>query len=124
MTRILVVDDSREFRKVVCVWIASQPDLELAGEASGGREAVATIERRRPDLVLMDAVMPDMNGFEATRRIKSGPDSPPVVVLSLYSTEALRRAAEAAGADGFVAKSELIQQLPQLLETLINTERR
>jgi chemotaxis response regulator CheB len=78
MARVLVVDDSREFRKVVCDWIASQPGLELAGEVVDGSDAVAAVERERPDLVLMDAAMSDMTGFEATRRIKSVPDAPPV----------------------------------------------
>ena len=124
MVRVLVVDDSHEFRKVLCVWIASQPGLELAGEAENGREALAELERKRPDIVLMDAVMPEMDGFEATRRIKSAPDPPPVVILSVYGDDATCHAAEAAGADGFVAKSDLIQQLPQLLDMLIDAERR
>ena len=124
MVRVLVVDDSGEFRKVLCVWIASQPGLELAGEAENGREALAELERKRPDIVLMDAVMPEMDGFEATRRIKSAPDPPPVVILSICNTGATRLAAEGAGADGFVAKSELMAQLPRLLETLTGPERR
>ena len=119
MARVLVVDDSKEFRAVMCDWIAMRPGLELVGEAADGTEAVDLVERLRPDLVLMDAIMHRMDGFEATRQIKSRPDPPQVVILTLHDSGATRPAAEAAGADGFVAKSDLTEALPRLLHELI-----
>jgi len=65
-----------------------------------------------------------MDGIEATRRIKSRQGTPLVAILTLHDSQAIRRAAAAAGADGFVAKSELIQELPRLIEALFNPARR
>ena len=118
MSRVLVVDDSSDFRRVVCAWIDARPGLELAASAVNGREALDAVERTHPDLVLMDALMPEMDGFEATRRIKADPDPPLIAVLTLHDSVAMRRAAELAGADGFVAKSEFTEALPQLLKKL------
>jgi len=75
------------------------------------------------DLVLMDAVMPEMDGFEATRRIKREVNAPLVVIVSLHDSPSARRAAEDAGADGFVAKSELVRTLPGLLASLVDDGR-
>jgi len=65
-----------------------------------------------------------MDGFEATRRIKSRQGAPLVAILTLHDSQAIRRAAAAAGADGFVAKSELNQEMPRLLEAWFNAVRR
>lgn len=119
MTRVLVVDDSSDFRGVVCSWVESRPGLELVATAENGLEAIAATEQSHPDLILMDALMPEMDGFEATRRIKAGVDAPWIAVLTLHDSAAMRRASERAGADGFVAKGEFTQALPRLLETLI-----
>ena len=120
MTQVLVVDDSGAFRGVVCAWIKAQSGLEFVAAVVNGREAVDEKLLARVDLVLMDAVMPEMDGFEATRRIKRDPHAPRVVILTLHDSPATRRAAEDAGADGFVAKSELVRTLPGLLTSLID----
>ena len=124
MARVLVVDDSAEFRGVICAWIAARPGLELAATAANGRDAVDAVEPSRPDLVLMDAVMPQMDGFEATRRIKARPGAPLVAILTLHDSETIRRAAAEAGADGFVSKGELHLELPRLLEDLLGDDLR
>lgn len=110
--RVLVVDDSEEFREAAAAWISSQTSLELVGTARDGQEALDEVERTRPSLVLMDAFMPGMDGFEATRRIKSRPDAPFVVILSVHDGETMEREAWAAGADAFVAKSDFARAIP------------
>ena len=120
MTRVLVVDDSSDFRGVVCAWVDSRSGLEVVATAGNGLEAITATERSHPDLILMDALMPEMDGFEATRRIKAGVDAPLIAVLTLHDSTAMRRASEQAGADGFVAKGEFALALPRLLETLIS----
>jgi CheY-like chemotaxis protein len=124
MTRVLVVDDSSAFRGVACAWVDARPGLELAGSAKNGLEAIAAVDRSHPDLVLMDALMPEMDGFEATRLIKAGPDAPLIAVLTLHDSSAMRRAAELAGADGFVAKGQFTETLPGLLETFAEGRKR
>ncbi len=118
VTRILVVDDSEEFREGIGSWISSQPRLVLAGTARDGRQALEAAERLRPDLVLMDAVMPGLDGFQATRLIKERPGAPPVVILTLHDSVAARQQAWAAGADDFLAKDQVTDELPALLRSL------
>ena len=92
MTRVLVVDDSSDFLGVVCAWIDSRPGLELAASARNGREAIDAVEQTHPDVVLMDTLMPEMDGFDATRRIKAGSGAPWIAVLTLHDSSAMRRA--------------------------------
>lgn len=117
--RILVVDDSEEFLAGASAWVLARPGLELAGTATGGEPAVAAAARLRPDLVLMDVAMPGMDGFEATRRIKGSGAAPLVVMLSFHDTRAVRDEAWSAGADGFVSKAELADELPRVIEKLL-----
>jgi CheY-like chemotaxis protein len=122
--RTLVVDDSEEFLAVARQWVAGQDALYLAGTARSGLEALEAAERVRPDLVLMDAVMTGMDGFEATRRLKSEGIVPWIVVISFHDSQAVRHEAWAAGADGFVSKAELGEELLPLILRLTGGERR
>jgi CheY-like chemotaxis protein len=115
---VLVADDSEEFLEVACSWIDGHDSFRLAGLASEGAEAVSRVEALKPDLVLMDARMPGMDGFQATRRIKALADAPWVVIVSLYDSSPVRLAARAAGADGFVSKAELHERLPAVVRNL------
>ena len=71
-----------------------------------------------PDLVLMDVAMPGMNGLDATRELKSRPGAPRVVILTFYDTPEIRAAAKTAGADAFLVKWALEDELERLLETI------
>lgn len=115
--RVLLVDDSNTFLEQLTEWLAAYPQIQVAGIAHTGEEAIAQVEALRPDLVLMDVAMPVMNGLEATRRIKAQPDAPRIVLLSLHEIVG-NGAASAIGADGFVAKPELTVQMPPLLRAL------
>lgn len=116
--RILLVDDSEAFKAGARFLLSRDPWLEIVGTADGGRQGVDRARELAPDLVLMDAMMPGMSGFEATALIKSQPGAPRVIVVTLHDTRALRMEAWAAGADDFVPKAALADELIPVIERL------
>lgn len=118
--RTLLVDDSLAFLDSAARFLKGDQRLEIVGRALSGREALEQIPILRPDLVLMDLAMPEMNGLEATRLIKRQPNAPCVVILTLNDSHEYRMAAAAVGADGFVTKSEFAIELLPLIDSLFN----
>ena len=104
--RVLLVDDNAEFLDSATHFLSADPEIEIVGCVLSAEAALEQAPRLHPDLVLMDLVMPGMNGLEATRQIKVLPGAPRVVILTLYDNAEYRAAAAAVGADGFLAKSE------------------
>jgi DNA-binding NarL/FixJ family response regulator len=107
--RILIVDDLPQVRKglVEVLKLASRNlglKVVVIGEAQNGREAIELTHRLRPDVVLMDLEMPVLDGFEATRMLKSCRPAPRVIILSIHEGSEEQARARAAGADGFVVK--------------------
>jgi DNA-binding NarL/FixJ family response regulator len=104
--RVLVVDDQALVRGGFTVLLANDPDLEVVGEASNGRDAVALVQAEHPDVVLMDIRMPEMDGIEATRQITADPDceSTRVLVLTTFDLDEYVFEALRAGASGFLLK--------------------
>lgn len=113
--RILVVDDSVQFAAAVTRFLSTVLRLEVVGHARSGTEAIEQVAQLHPDVVLMDWMMPEMDGLEATRRIKRGSAPPQVIMLTLNDGAEYRRQAELAGADGFVSKGDLGTALWPLL---------
>jgi two-component system response regulator NreC len=85
--RVLLVDDHAIIRAGVRMLLETQPDVEVVGEAEGGRDGVQLAEDLRPDVVVMDLSMPDMDGFEATRRIKQLSPNIAVLALTMHDSE-------------------------------------
>ena len=102
--RVLLVDDQELLRKGFRMILAQEPDIEVVGEAADGTEAVAVAARCRPDVVLMDVRMPDVDGIEATRRIVAGQPSVRVLVLTTFDVDEYAFGALRAGASGFLLK--------------------
>jgi DNA-binding NarL/FixJ family response regulator len=107
--RILIVDDVPSVREGLALLLqlaASATDLkmELIGEAQNGCEAIEKTRSLRPDVVLMDLEMPVMDGYEATRQIKSHQSAPRVIMLSVHAEPEDRARAKSVGADSFVIK--------------------
>jgi DNA-binding NarL/FixJ family response regulator len=116
--RVLLVDDVAAFRSVARAYLSEISEVELIGEASGGDEALEQMVRLQPDLILMDIHMARGNGLATTRQIRTLEDAPRVVLFSLQSDDAMRRAAFAAGADDFFSKSEFVQGVVTALSRL------
>jgi DNA-binding NarL/FixJ family response regulator len=108
---VLIADDQALMRAGFRMILEAEPDLEVVGEAATGREAVAEAGRLRPDVVLMDVRMPEMNGIEATRRLLDGNDHTKVVMLTTFDMDEYVFEALRAGASGFLVKDVLPEQL-------------
>ena len=109
--RILLADDHAVLREGMRNLLAKEPDLEVVGEAGDGEEAVRLAEALRPDVALMDIVMPGVGGIEATRRIKVVSPSTAVLVLTAYEDDRYVFGLLEAGAAGFLLKSSRIAEL-------------
>lgn len=104
MIRVVLVDDQALFRAGVRMLLASQPDLDVVGEAGDGREAIALVHATRPDVVLMDIRMPVMDGLAATAEILAQPDPPRIVMLTTFDLDEAAARAIRQGASGFLLK--------------------
>jgi len=104
MIRLLLVDDQPAVRRGLRMRLALEPDFLVAGEAEDGVAALALMPILRPDIVLMDAQMPRMDGIIATVALRAAYPNAAVVILSLHDDQATRKQATAAGATAFLSK--------------------
>ncbi len=117
-TRVLLVDDHELVRQGIAAMLSKADDIDVIGEARTGREAIEVARKGLPDVVLMDVRMPDMDGLEATRRIKEERPRTAVVMVTMHDNTAYLTEAVRAGAAGYllkdVAKDELIDAIRQV----------
>jgi DNA-binding NarL/FixJ family response regulator len=104
MIRILLADDHALVRHGFRMILAAQPDMEIAGEAGNGREAVELAQKLKPDVVVMDVAMPELNGIEATRRLIELSPRTRVLALSMHKDAVYVREILRAGARGYLLK--------------------
>jgi DNA-binding NarL/FixJ family response regulator len=116
--RILIADDHEVARKGIRALVESHPGWEVCGEAADGREAVKTAARLKPDLVLLDIGMPSLNGLDATRQILAEAPDTRVLILTMHDSEQVVREVLAAGARGFLLKSDAGRDLVSAVEAL------
>jgi DNA-binding NarL/FixJ family response regulator len=120
MIRMLLADDHTLFREGVRALFAAETDIEVVGEAADGEEAVRKTGELRPDVVVMDILMPGMNGIEATQRICRTYPGTKVLALSMYDDEEHVQRLLTAGASGFMLKrathDELIKAVREVME--------
>jgi NarL family two-component system response regulator LiaR len=102
--RVFVAEDHAIVRKGICALLTLEPGIEVAGEASNGQEAVRGIERAQPDVVLMDLVMPEMDGIEAIRQVMARQPEARILVLTSFATDDKVFPAIKAGALGYLLK--------------------
>ncbi|MCB0016145.1 MAG: response regulator transcription factor [Anaerolineales bacterium] len=107
--RVLITDDNRSARRGLIALLARIPEIEVLCEAANGQEAIDLMALHQPDVVLMDAQMPEMDGLEATRRIKGTWPTVKIIVLTIHPQ--YRQRALAAGADAFLLKGDTAESL-------------
>lgn len=119
-TRILIVDDHTMVRDGLSSMLQRQPDFEVVGEASNGKEGVEQAERLRPDLILMDLRMPEMDGVEAMRKIRIHQPEVDFLVLTTFDTDEYIFDAVEVGAKGFLLKDTSRDELFNAVRTISN----
>jgi DNA-binding NarL/FixJ family response regulator len=116
--RVLIADDHPFIRRGIKALIESQDGWVVCGEAVNGREAVEQASRLKPDVVVMDIVMPELNGIEATRQIAALSRQTEILILTMDNSEELARHVLRAGARGFILKSDADSLLVTAIESL------
>lgn len=116
--RILLVDDHAVVRSGLRMLLQAQPDMSIVGEAETGREAVQMVRRLQPDVVLMDVQMPDMNGIEATKKIKEMKGDTAVLALTMHEDDQYFFEMLRAGASGYIPKRAAPDELVSGIRTV------
>ncbi len=111
MIRVMLVDDHAMVRRGLTAFLKVYPDLEMVGEAANGREAVERCELCRPDVILMDLMMPEMDGASATRQIRSNWPEIQIIALTSFQEKDTVQEALQAGAIGYLLKGVMAQDL-------------
>lgn len=118
-TRILLADDHRIVREGIRALLMEETNMLVVGEAQSGREAVELAQKLKPDVVVMDVAMPDLNGIEATRQIVDASPGTRVVALSMHSDKQFVREMLLAGAVGYLRKGCSFDELVEAIQTVV-----
>lgn len=116
--RILLADDHSVLREGLRALLEKEPDMEVAGEASNGRDAIAKTWELAPDIVVMDISMPDLNGIDATRQIMAASSRVRVLCLSVHREKQMVHAMLEAGATGYLLKTSAGKELVEAVRTV------
>src|ERR1700719_4636424 len=118
--RILVADDHDLVRRGIKGLLESYPGWSVCSEANTGREAVAKADELKPDIAILDVSMPNLNGLEATRKIRVVSPRTEVLILTMHCSDCLIREIVDTGARGYILKSDSSRDLTIAIETLAN----
>jgi DNA-binding NarL/FixJ family response regulator len=116
VTRVLLVDDDALVRSGLTMMLAGAEGIEVVGEADDGRGVLPAVDRHRPDVVLMDIRMPQLDGVAATRLLRGQPSAPEVIVLTTFDADELVVRALQAGAAGFLLKDTPPAEIVRAIE--------
>lgn len=121
-TRVLIADDHQILREGLRSLLDKEPDIEVIGEASNGRGALALARELEPDVVVMDVAMSDMGGIEATRQLTAKTPGVKVIALSMHSDRRFVAGMLGAGALGYLLKDSAFDELAHSIRTVITNE--
>lgn len=116
--QIMLVDDNLTFLASVKQSLKLVPNTNVLAEAHDGAQALVLAQNLQPDLMLLDIVMPGMNGFEVARVMQTWPRAPRVLFLSMHDNESYRLAAQSLGALGLVSKANFVAELLPIIDAL------
>jgi len=117
--RILIADDHKIVSAGLKALLEAQPDMKIVAQAANGREAVKFAHQQKPDMVIMDVAMPDLNGLEAVRQILSANPRIKVIALSMHSDRRYVTGMLSAGASGYILKHCAFEELVQAIHTVL-----
>ena len=118
---LLLADDCVAVRYGLKLWLRLEPDMAVIGEAASGVETLALALRLRPDVIVMDARMPQLDGITATKQLRALLPDTPVILLSIDDDPTIRNRALAAGATRFLSKFETLTTLPAAIRAALAT---
>ena len=116
--RVLLADDNAYFMECICDLLSAHEWLQVVGTASNSDECLALVAQQRPDVAILDLEIPEINGFEIAKRIKSQSSMPKIIILSFYDEPEYRIGGQNLGIYGYVSKTEVSTDLIPLLKTL------
>ena len=116
--KVLVTDDHQLFREGLVNLLFSAPDIEVVAEAVDGKDAIKKVSHFKPDVLLIDIAMPNMNGIEATRELKEKMPEIKIIALSMHSEKQYVKGILEAGADGYLLKNCTYQQLTDAIKSV------
>jgi DNA-binding NarL/FixJ family response regulator len=120
--RLILADDHELLRRGLRVTLAAVDRWKIVGEAGTGREAVELASKLDPDLAILDITMPDLNGLDATRQIVAANSRIKILILTMHESEQVVREVLAAGAQGYLLKSDAGRSLVQAVEALLDNQ--
>ena len=118
-TKVLIVDDHKIMREGLRSLLEKKPDIEVVAEAENAREALKLVQEMVPNIVIIDVVMPSLNGIEATRRILARTPNVKIIALSMYSDKRFVMEMLRAGASGYLLKDCAFEELDEAIRTVM-----
>ncbi len=119
MKRVIVVEDQTILRDLICRLLESYPEIEIIDALGDGQEALAAIEAKEPDLLVLDIMLPNLNGVELVRGLKRMERKPAVLVFSAFPSKNMVRKLLEAGIEGFVEKDASLSELEIAIEKIV-----
>ena len=119
MIRVLIADDQELIRQSLSFVLDAQADIEMVGTASDGREAIELVRKEKPDVVLMDIRMPEVDGVECTRLIKSAYPQIKVIILTTFDDDEYVFGALRYGASGYLLKGVSVKELADAVREVV-----
>jgi DNA-binding NarL/FixJ family response regulator len=119
MMKLLIADDNPLIRRQIRAILERDPDIRICAEAQNGVEVLQQIQKYQPDLVVLDLLMPVMNGLTATREIKKVAPQVAVLLFTLYDSPQVELESKRAGADALLPKTAASTELPKVIHTLL-----
>jgi DNA-binding NarL/FixJ family response regulator len=122
MINVFLADDHHLVREGISLLLEQEPDIAVIGQAADGEEAIASIGRLKPDIVILDISMPGVNGIEAARRVIAGGFKGKIIVLTQFDKEEYVRKAIQVGASGYLLKDSLKSEVIEAIRKISNGE--